>query len=81
MLVERKRKREQKEKEKPIGKGNRLSLVQRIHYWTNTRRLKKLRGYALTYIKVLDEWFKAEGYTRQQRRQYFRELVRKGRFV
>lgn len=59
---------------------NKLSLLQRFDHWCNTRRLAKLRKYALQYVKILDEWMKIEGFTRQQRRQYFRELVSKGRF-
>ncbi len=43
-------------------------------------RLNRIRKYALKYIDLLSRGMKAEGYARQQRRQFWRELVNKGRF-
>lgn len=81
MLKERSVRKEQSENAKATeGVKHKLSLLERFHHWTNTRRLDKLRKYALQYVKLLDEWMKIEGFSRQQRRQYFRELVSKGRF-
>ncbi len=43
-------------------------------------RLNRIRKYALKYIDLLSRGMKAEGYARHQRRQFWRELVTKGRF-
>ena len=80
MLKERKKRKVQDVSEKVTVTKSKPTLLGRFNHWTNTRRLDKLRKHALQYVKLLDEWMKIEGFSRQQRRQYFRELVSKGRF-
>ena len=42
-------------------------------------RLNRLRNYGLKYINLLDTTMKLEGWKRQKRRQYWRDLVKYGR--
>lgn len=55
-------------------------LVSRIRQKLRERRLTRLRDAALKYINLLNRGMIAEGYSRQKRQQFFRELAKEGKF-
>jgi hypothetical protein len=55
-------------------------LVSRIRQKLRDWQLTKLRNAALKYINLLNRGMIVEGYSRQKRQQFFRELAKEGKF-
>jgi hypothetical protein len=54
-----------------------LPKIKSLREW----RIERIRKSALKYIDLLDRAMKDSKYTRQQRRQFWRQFVSEGRFI
>ena len=54
--------------------------VDKMIAWNHERKMTRLRITALKYINLLHKTMIEQHYNRQQRRQFWREFVAKGRF-
>lgn len=55
-------------------------LSNKIKEYFRHKKIDKIRKYALQYIFLIDTQMKAENTKRPIRRQFWRELVKQGRF-
>jgi len=54
--------------------------LNKLKEWFRINKLKKIRKYALQYIYLIDMQMKHDNLKRPLRRQFWRELVKQGRF-